>query len=130
MRMSGGSSDVVSADLRGRFEWRARTRCSALSNPPPASRKDKAMAQIGDFTRTETGYSGRIRTLSLDAELTLVPAEPSDAENAPDFRIHIGKEDGPELGDGWKRVGEKAGAYVPQSTEEQTSQTQTRMPIS
>src|SRR3546814_16833948 len=86
MRMSGGSSDVVSADLRGRFEWRARTRCSALSNPPPASRKDKAMAQPGDFTRTETGYSGRIRTLSLDAELPLVPAEPSAAETAPEAR--------------------------------------------
>src|SRR3546814_10654152 len=70
------------------------------------------MAQIGDFTRTETGYSGRIRTLSLDAELTLGPAEPSDAENAPDFRIHIGKEDGPEIGAGWKRVGEKDGDYV------------------
>lgn len=70
------------------------------------------MAQIGQFTRTETGYSGRIRTLILDAELTLVPAEPSDAENAPDYRIHVGDDDGPELGAGWKRVGEKAGDYV------------------
>lgn len=70
------------------------------------------MAQIGAFTRTETGYSGRIRTLSLDAELALVPAEPSDAENAPDFRVHIGGDDGPEIGGGWKRVGEKASDYV------------------
>src|SRR3546814_16702208 len=70
------------------------------------------MAQIGDFTRTETGYSGRIRTLSLDAELTLVPAEPSDAENAPDFRTHIGKEAGPEIGAGRKRGGEQDGIYA------------------
>lgn len=70
------------------------------------------MAQIGQFTRTETGYSGRIRTLSLNAKLTLVPAEPSDAENAPDYRIHVGDDDGPEIGAGWKRVGEKAGDYV------------------
>lgn len=70
------------------------------------------MAQIGHFTRTESGYSGCIRTLSLDAELTLVPAEPSDAENAPDYRIHVGDDDGPEVGAGWKRVGEKAGDYV------------------
>ncbi|MEO3434501.1 DUF736 domain-containing protein [Inquilinus sp. CAU 1745] len=70
------------------------------------------MAQIGDFTRTETGYSGRIRTLGFDVELAIVPAEPSDAENAPDFRVHIGQEDGPEIGAGWKRVGEKAGDYV------------------
>lgn len=70
------------------------------------------MAQIGQFIRTETGYSGRIRTMSLDAELTLVPAEPSDAENAPNYRIHVGDDDGPETGAGWKRVGEKAGDYV------------------
>lgn len=70
------------------------------------------MAKIGDFTRTETGYSGRIRTLSLDVELSLAPAEPSDAENAPDFRVHIGADDGSEIGAGWKRVGEKAGDYV------------------
>ncbi len=48
----------------------------------------------------KTGYSGHIRTLSLDAELALVPAEPSDAENAPDYRIHLGDEDGPEVGAG------------------------------
>jgi len=70
------------------------------------------MAQIGQFTRSKSGYSGRIRTLSLDAELVLVPAEHSDAENAPDYRIHLGDDDGPEVGAGWKRTGEKAGDYV------------------
>ncbi|HWL19191.1 MAG TPA: DUF736 domain-containing protein [Bradyrhizobium sp.] len=70
------------------------------------------MAQIGQFTRSKSGYSGRIRTLSLDAELVLVPAEHSDAENAPDYRIHLGDGDGPEVGAGWKRTGEKAGDYV------------------
>jgi uncharacterized protein (DUF736 family) len=70
------------------------------------------MAQIGQFTRSKSGYSGRIHTLSLDAELMLVPAEHSDAENAPDYRIHLGDGDGPEVGAGWKRTGEKAGDYV------------------
>lgn len=64
------------------------------------------MPQIGEFTRTKSGYSGRIRTLSLDTELALVPAEPSDAENAPDYRIHLRDEDGPEVGAGWKRAGD------------------------
>ena len=36
----------------------------------------------------------------------------SDAENAPDYRIHLGDADGPEIGAGWKRTGEKAGEYV------------------
>ncbi|AZO54388.1 MULTISPECIES: DUF736 domain-containing protein [unclassified Mesorhizobium] len=70
------------------------------------------MPQIGEFTHTKSGYSGRVRTLSLDVELTLVSAEPSNAENAPDYRIHLGDEDGPEVGAGWKRTGERAGDYV------------------
>ncbi len=70
------------------------------------------MAQIGQFTRSKSGYSGRIQSLSLDAELVLVPAEHSDVENAPDYRIHLGDGDGPEVGAGWKRTGEKAGDYV------------------
>lgn len=71
------------------------------------------MAQIGTFTRTADGYSGRLRTLNLDVELTLIPAENTGAENAPDYRIHLGADDdGPEVGAGWKRTGEKAGDYV------------------
>lgn len=68
--------------------------------------------QIGQFTRGKSGYAGRIQSLSLDAELVLVPADHSDAENAPDFRVHLGDGDGPEVGAGWKRTGEKAGDYV------------------
>jgi uncharacterized protein (DUF736 family) len=71
------------------------------------------MTQIGNFTSTETGYSGRIQTMSLDAIVTLIPAEPSESENAPDYRIILGDdENGPEIGAGWKRSGEKAGAFL------------------
>lgn len=71
------------------------------------------MSLIGQFSRTKSGYVGRVRTLTIDAELVLVPADNSDAENAPDFRIHLGPDDdGPEIGAGWKRTGEKAGDYV------------------
>jgi uncharacterized protein (DUF736 family) len=74
------------------------------------------MAQIGTFKRTKTGISGRIRTLALNAELILIPVDKRDAENAPDYRIHLGDIDGsevgPEVGAGWKRTGEKAGEYI------------------
>lgn len=74
------------------------------------------MTQIGQFTRSKSGYTGRIHTLTLDRYLTLVPAEPSDAENTPDYRIHradgAGAEIGPEVGAAWKRTGEKAGDYL------------------
>lgn len=70
------------------------------------------MTQIGNFVRTKKGFSGRLRTLSLDIELTIVQAEQSDAENAPNYRIHLGDEAGPEVGAGWSRIGEKAGEYI------------------
>lgn len=74
------------------------------------------MAQIGTFKRTKTGLSGRIRTLAFDADLVLVPIDKSDAENAPDYRIHLandaGSEVGPEVRAGWKRTGERAGDYI------------------
>ncbi|OJX78636.1 DUF736 domain-containing protein [Magnetospirillum sp. 64-120] len=71
------------------------------------------MAHIGNFTRTAEGYTGHLRTLTLDIELTLVPADHAEAENAPDYRIHLGADTaGPEVGAGWKRTGERAGDYV------------------
>lgn len=70
------------------------------------------MPQIGQFTRDASGFTGRIHTFSIFREVTVVPAEPSDAENAPDYRIHHGNEEGPEIGAGWKRTGERAGEYI------------------
>lgn len=70
------------------------------------------MPQIGSFTCDETGFSGRVHTLTLFRELTILPAEHSDAENAPDYRVHHGADDGPEVGAAWKRTGEKAGEYL------------------
>jgi uncharacterized protein (DUF736 family) len=68
------------------------------------------MAQIGTFTKTKTGFSGRVRTLALDLELTIRPAEKSDAENAPDHRIFAS--DDLEVGAAWNRSGDKAGDYL------------------
>jgi len=70
------------------------------------------MALIGQFTRTPSGYSGHVRTLTLDVELTFAPAENADSEKAPAYRIHLGDEDGPEVGAGWKHVGESAGPFI------------------
>lgn len=70
------------------------------------------MSQIGQFTRGKSNFSGRLRTLTLDVTLIMIPATASDAETAPDYRIHLGEEDGPEVGAGWKRSSEKAGNFV------------------
>ncbi|MFC2254055.1 DUF736 domain-containing protein [Labrys portucalensis] len=70
------------------------------------------MSQIGQFTREKKGFAGRIHTLFLNTELAILPAEPNEAENTPDYRLHVGGDDGPEIGAGWKRTSEKAGAFI------------------
>src|SRR3546814_17149769 len=71
------------------------------------------MTQIGQFAATEDGFAGRLRTVTLDTALTLVPAQSSDTAHAPDFRVMMGEDsEQSQVRAGWKRVGEKAGAYV------------------
>ena len=74
------------------------------------------MPVIGQFVRENDGFIGDLTTLSLHQDIIIVAAEPSDAENAPDYRVHVldtmSNETGAEIGAGWKRTGEKAGEYV------------------
>jgi uncharacterized protein (DUF736 family) len=56
---------------------------------------------IGSFRNRGLGYVGRIHTLSLDAELSIEPAERTEVEGAPDWRIFLGRaKDGIEIGVG------------------------------
>lgn len=69
--------------------------------------------RIGTFVAAGDGFAGHLHTLTLDIDLTLVPADATSSENAPDFRVIAGNGDAArELGAGWKHVGEKAGDYV------------------
>lgn len=68
---------------------------------------------IGLFQPAPHGYSGRLRTLTIDAEISIVPAQPNDADNAPDWRVLLGDSDtGVEIGAGWNNTGERAGAFI------------------
>lgn len=67
------------------------------------------MSQIGTFTRTPDGFFGRIRTLTLNAEVTILPADGTDADHAPEHRVFL---DGVEVGAAWERFGEKAGTWL------------------
>jgi uncharacterized protein (DUF736 family) len=44
------------------------------------------MAVIGSFTKDATGFTGTVRTLSINAKARFTPAE-SGTEKAPDFRV-------------------------------------------
>ena len=45
------------------------------------------MSQIGIFHANAEGFCGRLFCLGIDAEICITPAEHSDSENAPDYRI-------------------------------------------
>lgn len=74
------------------------------------------MPQIGTFIQQAGGFSGRIHTFTQRRDIAILPVEPSDAENAPDYRIHLndgdGQDLGPEIGAGWERTGERAGIFI------------------
>ena len=63
------------------------------------------MAIIGSFTKSDNGYSGTVRTLSINTKARLVPAE-SGTDKTPDFRVFAGTV---ELGAAWTRKARETG---------------------
>ena len=70
------------------------------------------MAVIGTFTLAKDGgWTGAIRTLTLDAKLRLVPNDNRDHVNAPAFRVFVGST---RVGDAWeaRSSGDPPKAYL------------------
>jgi uncharacterized protein (DUF736 family) len=62
------------------------------------------MATIGTVTKHDDGhYEGELRTLSIRADITILPVTDKAAESQPDFRV-LPK--GVEIGAGWARIGQ------------------------
>jgi uncharacterized protein (DUF736 family) len=66
------------------------------------------MATIGIFSKTENGYTGAIKTLTLNVKARITPVEKTN-EKAPDFRIFAGQI---EVGAGWKKRSNEGRDYV------------------
>ena len=65
------------------------------------------MAQIGTFTRDETGtYTGTIKTLTLNVKASIKPCG-RDSDKAPDHRVTA---TGVEFGAGWSKTARETGA--------------------
>jgi uncharacterized protein (DUF736 family) len=83
-------------------------RSSPVERPPSRSRLARpdwkgntTMATIGTFTKTENGFTGTVKTLSLNVKsVKFVPAE-GDSERGPDFRIFANATD---FGAAWKKT--------------------------
>lgn len=65
------------------------------------------MAQIGTFTRGDAGFSGTIRTLTLNVKATIRPSD-KDNDKAPDFRIYAGAV---EFGAAWRKTSREDREY-------------------
>jgi len=71
------------------------------------------MALIGTFTSTADGFTGSIKTLLLEAELTLSPLTRPVSDNPPDFLITVGKgREGLLVGAARKRKTENGRDYL------------------
>jgi uncharacterized protein (DUF736 family) len=65
------------------------------------------MASIGQVTRTSTGsFKGQLKTVSITAEIDIVPNAEKAADGQPDFRV-LSK--GSEIGAGWTRRAKSSG---------------------
>lgn len=69
------------------------------------------MATIGSFTAGKDGYTGTIRTLTMNVKARIVANDRKTSDGAPDFRIFAGRA---ELGAAWKAQtnGEKPRDYL------------------
>lgn len=58
------------------------------------------MTTIGTFTQQNDGFTGSVRTLSVNVKVKIVPNDKTK-ENSPDYRILAGNY---ELGAAWKKT--------------------------
>ena len=66
------------------------------------------MATIGSFTKTDTGFSGSVKTLTLNVKATF-RADSKENDKAPDFRIFAGAT---EFGAAWKKTSREGRDYL------------------
>lgn len=73
--------------------------------------------QIGCFRAECDGFIGRVRTLTLDVAVRLVPTGSIDHGHMPDWRLHLDDETQPsgigiEVGAGWTHSRPTIGQYI------------------
>ncbi len=65
------------------------------------------MTAIGYVTKQpDGGYQGELKTVSIQAEILIVPNDQKAGSNHPDFRVYT---DGVEIGAGWLKVSNSSG---------------------
>lgn len=68
------------------------------------------MANIGIFIAEKYGFTGTLRTLTLNVKVKLVPNDKGDNESAPDHRLQAA---GHDIGAAWKKTSEAGHPIFP-----------------
>ena len=74
----------------------------------------KSALIIGQFTKTEHGFTGKLETLAIKANITLQPNDDKDKDSHPDYIVLHGQN---EIGVAWNRNDDR-GFYVSIAFEE------------
>jgi len=64
------------------------------------------MPAIGYVTRDGNGFKGQLKTLSISADIAILPNGRKASDSQPDYRVTAG---GAEVGAGWLRRSETSG---------------------
>lgn len=64
------------------------------------------MPAIGFVTKNDNGFKGQLKTLSIRADIEIVPNTTKMNESQPDFRVLAR---GLDIGAAWKRIAEASG---------------------
>ena len=67
------------------------------------------MANIGTFTADKDGYTGTLRTLTLNVKVKLVPNDKGESSKAPDYRLQAA---GNDFGAAWRKTSEAGREYL------------------
>jgi uncharacterized protein (DUF736 family) len=65
------------------------------------------MPAIGYVRRTETGFEGQLKTLSIQASISIIRNTAKSADSQPDYKVFSGSV---EIGAGWIRTARSSGA--------------------
>jgi len=76
---------------------------------PCSTERKFIMANIGTFTAEKDGFTGTLRTLTLNVKAKLIPNDKGENESAPDFRLQAA---GHDFGAAWKKTSEAGRDYL------------------
>jgi uncharacterized protein (DUF736 family) len=66
------------------------------------------MATIGLFTKDDNGYTGTLKSLTLNVKVKITPAQ-KESGKAPDYRVFAGQT---ECGAAWKKTSNSGREYL------------------